>query len=527
MARAEVFVRRASWSLALASLALVTLASRPASAEGPRSGVRLDTLQPAPPESPFTRAEGPFDLPRDEVSYAASFGLDFAKSPLRVLGVDATGAATEVTRLVDASLMGRLALSISPVKWVRIDAMVPFALFQQGALAADATTGFGGSQVRGVAAQGLGDPRLGLGLRLYDGESIDFVLSGHFWAPVGSDAAYLSDKRFRGEAELSLAGRTGAPREGGFLWGATLAVAPGIFASRDGDRVAFSAALHRRFGSLFSLGLEPAFALTLDVRPDGTSAPQWVVEPLLAARVTPGPVQISLAAGPSFGTAPGASEVRALLSFSYLGRARASAGPAKGSSDPDFDGVQGDQDACPDEAGPASSDPQKNGCPTLDRDGDSVLDARDACPDKSGAPSTDPKANGCPDSDNDGLADPLDPCPKQPGIAGASEPGCPQYARLVGKVFEVKPPVAFSGNQAKLSREGLAAVLEVAATVRANASFELVSVVLGTKGAAGAIADRRAQELISALKAGGLDPSRFQVELSAERPAGSVTFTIP
>lgn len=57
-------------------------------------------------------------------------------------------------------------------------------------------------------------------------------------------------------------------------------------------------------------------------------------------------------------------------------------------ADYDGDGIKGDTDKCPDEAGPASND----GCPIADADKDGVEDKADVCPKVAG-----PKANrGCP-----------------------------------------------------------------------------------------------------------------------------------
>ncbi len=119
-------------------------------------------------------------------------------------------------------------------------------------------------------------------------------------------------------------------------------------------------------------------------------------------------------------------------------------------ADWDGDGVLGDDDKCPEEAGPASS----NGCPVNDDDRDGILNDKDKCPtepedkdnykDDDGCPEPDndgdgvldgpdrcpivagPKENaGCPDGDKDGdgLVDRLDKCPEQ---AGPKEnEGCP------------------------------------------------------------------------------------------------------
>ena len=88
-------------------------------------------------------------------------------------------------------------------------------------------------------------------------------------------------------------------------------------------------------------------------------------------------------------------------------------------SDRDGDGIRDEEDQCPDEAGPSST----NGCP--DRDGDGIRDADDACPDEYGFPEND----GCPneptaeDRDGDGIVDDDDACPDEPGPVNTD--GCP------------------------------------------------------------------------------------------------------
>ena len=65
-------------------------------------------------------------------------------------------------------------------------------------------------------------------------------------------------------------------------------------------------------------------------------------------------------------------------------------------ADTDKDGIPDAEDACPQEAGPKSLDPRKNGCAVKDKDGDGILDADDACPNEPGKADPDPKKNGCP-----------------------------------------------------------------------------------------------------------------------------------
>jgi hypothetical protein len=134
--------------------------------------------------------------------------------------------------------------------------------------------------------------------------------------------------------------------------------------------------------------------------------------------------------------------------------------------DRDRDGVIDSEDACPDEAGLAVSDPSKNGCPEdgfepaapVDGDGDGVLDADDACPDQLGDPSEDPRKNGCPaevavahDGDGDGIVDEKDACPHDAGQP-SDEPathGCPPPQTESAVQMAAGPPgeaaVTFAG----------------------------------------------------------------------------------
>ncbi len=85
--------------------------------------------------------------------------------------------------------------------------------------------------------------------------------------------------------------------------------------------------------------------------------------------------------------------------------------------DKDKDGVLDNVDKCVDTAGPK----ENNGCPYGDKDSDGVLDNDDKCPDQAG-----PKENaGCPDTDKDGDGTPdrLDACVDVPGEK--DNKGCP------------------------------------------------------------------------------------------------------
>ncbi len=89
--------------------------------------------------------------------------------------------------------------------------------------------------------------------------------------------------------------------------------------------------------------------------------------------------------------------------------------PSVAKKDSDGDGVNDDDDQCPNEAGKAAL----NGCPDSDNDG--IADKNDNCPNKAGTA----KYNGCPvpDSDGDGINDENDKCISQAGVAKYQ--GCP------------------------------------------------------------------------------------------------------
>jgi len=84
-----------------------------------------------------------------------------------------------------------------------------------------------------------------------------------------------------------------------------------------------------------------------------------------------------------------------------------------GKPDTDKDGLYDEEDDCPTEPGPLST----NGCP--DTDGDGIADKDDDCPEVAGLANL----KGCPDGDGDGVADKDDDCPTEAGVAALR--GCP------------------------------------------------------------------------------------------------------
>ena len=492
-----------------------------AQAEPPRSGVRLDGLQSASPDSTFFRAEGPHEKKPGTNEVGLSLGLDFAEAPLRVVGVDQAGQSTEVTKVVERALLLRAAASFSPAYWVWLDLQAPFSLFQQSGVPEGQSVLYAGQSIPSSSTSpAIGDLRFGLHFRPIDTDTFDLIVGGRYWAPIGSMDAFLSDGELRAEADLGVAGRVGK-----LLYGCTVSVAPGFFMPRDGDRVAASCGVHGQAMPWLSLGLEPSFALFRDLRDtqsgQGTDAFKYQVEPLVAARFSYEGFSVALGGGPGFGDAPGAPQGRAMLQIAYQleGKPPPPPPPPPKPTDPDLDGIPNDRDACPDEAGPDSADAKRRGCPQPDSDGDLVLDDEDACPAQAGVKHPDVKANGCPDTDNDLLPDPVDSCRNEPGPGPT---GCPQYARLDKKSFQVNPPIQFADGAAQLSKQARAALDEIAATMRANPKLGHVSIQLGTKGAPAAISDKRAAAIALVLRAANIDPQRFEVVLQDSLKSGAV-----
>ncbi len=117
-----------------------------------------------------------------------------------------------------------------------------------------------------------------------------------------------------------------------------------------------------------------------------------------------------------------AADARVTLGFMYE--------PAVG--DRDKDGIDDDDDACPDDPEDKDGFEDRDGCPDLDNDGDGILDVDDACPLVKEDYDGDRDEDGCPegtegDRDGDGIPDDVDDCPDEPEDFDGfqDEDGCP------------------------------------------------------------------------------------------------------
>ena len=124
--------------------------------------------------------------------------------------------------------------------------------------------------------------------------------------------------------------------------------------------------------------------------------------------------------------------------------------------DGDADGIADATDACPTAAGPANTDPAKNGCPPPpDADADGVSDASDKCPTVAGD-----AADGCiADGDADGIRDTEDKCADKPETKNGFEDqdGCPdELPEEVKKFTGAIEGIVFEPSKATIKKESFA-----------------------------------------------------------------------
>ncbi len=118
--------------------------------------------------------------------------------------------------------------------------------------------------------------------------------------------------------------------------------------------------------------------------------------------------------------------------------------------DTDADGLDDVADKCKDQAEDKDAFQDEDGCPDPDNDGDGVLDAKDKCPGTQGPVEN----NGCPDTDNDGdgIVDRLDNCPQEKGTE--KNHGCKtkQLVVITKNQLQILDQVKFVTGSAKLSK---------------------------------------------------------------------------
>ncbi len=328
------------------------------------------------------------------------FFLHYAYRPLVLRDPD----GNVVEELVGDRLAASFMLSMGMFDWLQVGVEVPASFWQSGQdFDADGVD-------QGLASAGLGDIRVSAKLTMLrqadHGVSMALVLP--VTLPSGDEGAFLGSDSVTAMPTLALSRSLVDDM-------LLLAVNVGVWIQgtaeyadlEAGHELFYRAGLKANLGEFVSLSGEGAGGAKISSI--GENLPKETPLEFLVAAQFHTPVDLHFTLGGAVGSLPGWGTPTARGFFGLMWAPRV--------HDRDDDGINDDDDRCPDEAGPAEND----GCPWKDSDGDGLTDDRDGCPDKPG-----PTENkGCPwgDADSDGLKDNLDECPRQPGPA--DNKGCP------------------------------------------------------------------------------------------------------
>lgn len=406
-------------------------------------GLSLDQFQPAPAGNRFFGVQG--GDPGGELSPRLMLLGDYAYKPMVLYrGDDSLGP------IVKNQLILHIAAGVSLWNRLWLFANMPLALINNGSSVSGALP-----SPSGVAA---GDLRVGARVRLV-GENRSLAtlsLSGYVYIPTGKKDQYMSADEIHGMPALVLSGEN---------QNIAYAVNAGVDL-RKGSSNAGSPLPD--FGSSLVGGAAFAFLLAdgaLQIGPEVYASSLLAgdrrlskdvtnLEAILGARLRITDFVVGVGAGPGLAHGLGTPIVRVLAQVTYapVPSKDAPAPERPRPSDRDKDGIRDGDDACPDQPGVKTDDPDTNGCPP-DADGDGILDDDDACPDVKGVKSEDRAQNGCPpDTDGDGIRDDVDACPKEKGKPDADpqKNGCPSAVRVTDQEIVILDQVQFKTGSAQI-----------------------------------------------------------------------------
>jgi OOP family OmpA-OmpF porin len=422
-------VRSGKRVFAVCAAAAVVLAARRGTAQT-ASGIALERFNPSERGSDWFVLDS-LDL-RGTVRPAIGVVGDYGYRPLVLYNAD--GAIQ--SSIIRDQLIVHVGASLVLVDRIRLAANLPIAAWQDGQGGT-----LNGVTYASVSSGKIGDTRLGIDVRLAGTYSSPFSLAvgAQVFLPTGDQDSYLSDGSVRVLPRLQVAGDVG-PVAYAASAGYMVHAHEDTFAGYPlGGEIVGAASLGVRVAGRSVLVGAEATGSTVVTQSDAFGAlRQTPIEALLGIHFGIGSDwRAAVGAGPGLTRAFGEPEVRALANVEWAPAIRnpsdvtaAQGETGKAPPDRDKDGVPDRDDACPDQPGVKTTDPETNGCPPApaDRDEDGVPDADDACPDVAGVKTDDPKTNGCPpDRDKDGVPDANDACPDQPGVK-TSDPktnGCP------------------------------------------------------------------------------------------------------
>ncbi len=441
-----------------ATAVLLTLAAVTASAQ--ERGFAVQRLDPSAPASRTFL----LDRPWYSRYFAAGLTADYGR---RVLVPRlATGRDAQPNPIIANQLLGHVELAGALFERVRLAVSLPVAFFENGT--PELVSG-----ARPLGGVGVGDPRIGLMVRLFgdaerDGLSLHLGLDA--WVPIGAAPTHLGDVGPRVMPRLVAAGAfAGAGRwsaEGAFLYRPYASIGPPALGMTSASEVRLGlAAGASLLDDALYLGPEARFSMQV-VGANAARTQGMDLELLAGANVLLGGLfMVGAAAGTSVFSAAGAPDLRAVVRLALAPR-RAAEPAAASLPDLDADGVADADDRCPYEPETVNRVRDADGCPefelngdagtalaqvlvrapppaaerdagvntffTVDSDGDRVPDESDRCPVTAEDPDGFEDEDGCPEGDNDSdaLADGDDRCPNEAETLNGFDDGdgCPDLA---------------------------------------------------------------------------------------------------
>lgn len=402
-----------------APLAFTLLASAPL-AQAQSS--ELDTQLFMPTPSPGTT----FTIGRTQVPRHLSF----------VVGLGINGAGGVFTRSDDSDIVkwradAEVLASLGLFEWIELGVAFPVVLSRvaENPFPADLeySTGFGAGDLRLMAKIPLLRGDVSLSSRL--------IVS----LPSGDGTRWAGTDYWTTNPALLFAWKIGIVTIGADLgWRFRREVRVGAFEWDDELHIGVGAQvrLHDRIAAIVESQIRLGFA------GDSFDQDENPGEVDVGARITLA-TGITLDVGAGFGILPGwgAPQIRGFAVLRYASeREPCEAGPEDfdGFEDGDYcadldndaDGIEDDDDECPNDPEDVDQFLDGDGCPDTDNDADGVLDADDQCALESEDRDGFQDEDGCPEADNDedGIADGLDNCPNEPEDRDDFEDddGCPE-----------------------------------------------------------------------------------------------------
>jgi OmpA-OmpF porin, OOP family len=366
------------------------LAESNASAQS--QGFSLDAFSPAPAGSMWFALDS-LDF-RGSGRPAFALTGDFAYKSLALY--NAKGAAQTV--IVGDQVFLHPGASINVIERLRFAFDLPIAVYQHGS-----TATLAGVTYSGPNQPALGDLRLDADVRLFGeyGGPITMAIGVQVFLPTGNRSLYAGDGGVRAAPHLLAAGQIDV-----FTYAASVGL---VYHAQDqayaGTPVGGQLTMAGSVGLLLDdkhLLIGPEIYGSTDVTNGGAAFTRnnSPVEGLFGVHgMTTEGWRFGVGGGTGFAQGLGSPAVRVVATLGF-------APPPRVRHDRDHDGILDEDDACSDEPGVKTEDPETNGCPPPapvaatpadpDRDHDGILNEDDACPDTPGQPDPDPKRNGCP-----------------------------------------------------------------------------------------------------------------------------------